>query len=56
VLDLCSIATNTASASTDNTVVYTTTLTTVPLAAWPVAAVLLSAGVCGLGQRWRKTR
>jgi len=54
VLDLCSIATNTASTSTDNTVVYMTELPTVPLAAWSVAAVLLAAGVCVLRRKQHK--
>ena len=54
VLDLCSIATNTASTSTDNTVEYMTELPTVPLAAWPLAVLLLAAGV-GICQRRKKT-
>ena len=54
VLDLCSVATNTVSTSTDNTVEYMTELPTVPLAVWPLAVLLLAAGV-GICQRRKKT-
>ena len=51
VIDLCGIATNNTSTSTDNTVVYMAVLPTVPLAVWHLAVLLFTAGICALLQR-----
>lgn len=49
-IDLCGIATNTTSSSLDNSVVYST-IPEVPVAAWPLTALLLATGIIALRQR-----